>query len=106
MKEQRFTTNHAPDPIAIYRQASCCACGHPMRYSMFVNLLITNYRQTWQYPAAGNIITKDGRNAVSRIDEYPWPQPKFHDLLGSKFLSHNGEVGKEAIEGKYLGLFL
>lgn len=63
MKEQHFTTNQAPDPLAALRKANCCACGRPITNSKFVNVVITNYRQDWEYPAACNIITAETHGA-------------------------------------------
>merc|ERR1719223_193776 len=55
--------------------------------------------------AEGNLLTKDGRTAISSPENYPWPVQSISDMLGTTFLSKSGEVGKEAIEGKYLGLY-
>jgi nucleoredoxin len=52
-----------------------------------------------------NLLTKDGRSAIASPEDYPWPAKTFSEMLGTKFLSKTGEVGPEAVEGKYLGLY-
>uniref|UniRef100_A0A7S4P5Z5 Thioredoxin domain-containing protein n=1 Tax=Paramoeba aestuarina TaxID=180227 RepID=A0A7S4P5Z5_9EUKA len=54
----------------------------------------------------GNVLTKDGRSAITQNPGgYPWPARTLSDMLGTSFVSKEGTVGKEAIEGKYLGLY-
>jgi len=56
----------------------------------------------------GAVITKDGRAAVMKDptgEKFPWIPPTFAEALGESFLSGDGSVGKEAIEGKHLGLY-
>lgn len=59
-------------------------------------------------PADGTTITLDGRSVVSGDptgEKLPWIPPTFQDALGEKFLKAESTVGKEAIEGKTLGLY-
>jgi len=57
---------------------------------------------------SGETITTDGRSAVMGDptgEKLPWIPPTFKEALGEKFLKGEVEVGKEAIEGKTLGLY-
>eukprot|EP00931_Biecheleriopsis_adriatica_P065442 TRINITY_DN3996_c0_g1_i1.p1 TRINITY_DN3996_c0_g1~~TRINITY_DN3996_c0_g1_i1.p1 ORF type:complete len:462 (+),score=127.59 TRINITY_DN3996_c0_g1_i1:59-1387(+) len=59
-------------------------------------------------PEDGSTITSDGRSAVSsdpKGEKFPWIPPTFAEALGDTFLKGDGTVGKEAIEGKTLGLY-
>lgn len=56
----------------------------------------------------GNILNKNGRSVISSDPEganFPWAPKSVHELLGSHFLKGSSKVGKEAIEGKTLGLY-
>eukprot|EP00440_Ansanella_granifera_P028618 gb/GFBE01031090.1/.p1 GENE.gb/GFBE01031090.1/~~gb/GFBE01031090.1/.p1 ORF type:complete len:443 (+),score=139.63 gb/GFBE01031090.1/:1-1329(+) len=56
----------------------------------------------------GEVITKDGRSAVMKDpsgEKFPWIPPTFQEALGEKFMKGDAVVGKEAIEGKTLGLY-
>jgi len=56
----------------------------------------------------GSVITKDGRSAVMNDptgEKFPWIPPTFAEALGETFLKGEETVGKEAIEGKTLGLY-
>merc|ERR1711953_1011718 len=56
----------------------------------------------------GETITTDGRSAVMRDptgSKLPWIPPTFQEALGDKFLKGESVVGKEAVEGKILGLY-
>jgi len=58
----------------------------------------------------GKVITKDGRSKVMENFEdcngFPWIPKTLGELLGDTFLKKDGTtVGKEAIEGKTLGLY-
>lgn len=53
-------------------------------------------------------MTNDGRSIVQDDSEgvqFPWKPKPLSELIGDKFVSHASEVGKEAIEGKVLGLY-
>lgn len=57
---------------------------------------------------SGETITTDGRSAVMRDptgEKLPWIPPTFQEALGEKFLKGESVVGKEAVEGKTLGLY-
>jgi nucleoredoxin len=59
-------------------------------------------------PSDGSIITSDGRSAFSRDptgEKLPWKPPTFAEALGDQFMKGDSSVGKEAIEGKTLGLY-
>ncbi len=54
----------------------------------------------------GDVITKDGRSSVQNPEDFPWKQPSFSDLLGDSFIKNDGSaVGKEHVQGKFLGLY-
>jgi len=58
----------------------------------------------------GKVITKDGRSKVMENFEdcagFPWAPMSFAEALGDVFLRQDGStVGKDAIEGKSLGLY-
>jgi len=56
----------------------------------------------------GDLINDKGREAISNDPEgenFPWRPPTFTDIIGSTFLRGSETVGKEAIEGKYLGIY-
>jgi len=56
----------------------------------------------------GTLITSDGRTAIMSDptgEKFPWIPPTFQEALGEKFLKGEATVGKEAIEGKTLGLY-
>lgn len=59
-------------------------------------------------PEDGSTITTDGRSEVMKDpkgEKFPWIPPTFAEALGDSFLKGDGTVGKEAIEGKTLGLY-
>lgn len=43
----------------------CCACLLPMERSKFINFLITDYKQTWQFPSAGNVLSGEDYGATA-----------------------------------------
>jgi nucleoredoxin len=56
----------------------------------------------------GETITTDGRSAIMKDptgEKFPWIPPTFKEALGESFLKGEGTVGKEAVEGKTLGLY-
>jgi len=57
----------------------------------------------------GSVITTDGRTEVTKDPEatnFPWKPKPVGELLGSEFVNGKGETfGKEAIDGKYLGIY-
>jgi len=56
----------------------------------------------------GTLITEDGRTKVMKDPEganFPWIPKTFKEALGEKFTKGSATVGKEAIEGKTLGLY-
>ena len=57
----------------------------------------------------GKTITTDGRSIVAEDpngDNFPWKPKPLTELIGDKFIKNDKkEVGKEAIEGKVLGLY-
>ena len=58
--------------------------------------------------AQGEVITTDGRDKVTNDPtgkNFPWTPKPFAEVLGTSFVGKNGLVGKEAIEGKTLGLY-
>eukprot|EP00401_Gymnodinium_catenatum_P042562 CAMPEP_0117563060 /NCGR_PEP_ID=MMETSP0784-20121206/55295_1 /TAXON_ID=39447 /ORGANISM="" /LENGTH=425 /DNA_ID=CAMNT_0005360685 /DNA_START=131 /DNA_END=1408 /DNA_ORIENTATION=+ len=60
--------------------------------------------------AEGEVITKEGRNKVMDNFEdcagFPWKPPTLAEALGETFLKQDGSmVGREAIDGKTLGLY-
>lgn len=54
----------------------------------------------------GELITKNGREALMDPSAYPWPQPTLDQALGQSFVKPDGtSVGCDALNGKYLGLY-
>lgn len=56
----------------------------------------------------GKVISTDGRTAIAGDptgEKFPWIPPTFEEALGTTFLKGDVEVGREAIEGKHLGLY-
>jgi len=56
----------------------------------------------------GSVITMDGVQSVMSDptgQKFPWIPPTFAEALGETFLKGEETVGKEAIEGKHLGLY-
>lgn len=57
----------------------------------------------------GNLITEDGRSAVSRDptgEKLPWVPPTFHELIGNEFVKADGtKVTFDDLKGKTLGLY-
>ena len=57
----------------------------------------------------GAVLTADGRSIVAEDPEgtqFPWKPKPLSELIGEEFVTTGlKEVGKEAIEGKVLGLY-
>lgn len=57
----------------------------------------------------GKLITTDGRSKLEDLDAYPWIPRPLSELLGDTFVSSQDgaavTVGKDAIQGKHLGLY-
>lgn len=56
----------------------------------------------------GSTITTNGRAAISQDpkgDGFPWTPKTVSELLGSRFQSKNGEVGKDSLAGKHIALY-
>jgi len=58
--------------------------------------------------ANGELITTNGRDKVTNDPtgtNFPWAPKSFAEVLGTSFVGKDGPVGKEAIEGKIVGLY-
>jgi nucleoredoxin len=56
----------------------------------------------------GELITTEGRNEVSgdmNGAKFPWKPKPVAELLGERFTGKSGEVGKDAIAGKTIGIY-
>lgn len=59
----------------------------------------------------GNVITKDGRGAVTDdafIEKFPWTPPTLEEVLGNKFVDHDGNdvtLASLTSAGKNIGLY-
>eukprot|EP00727_Mastigamoeba_balamuthi_P006748 m51a1_g2694 DNA-dependent protein kinase catalytic subunit (2648) ;mRNA; r:766654-782327 len=55
----------------------------------------------------GNLITSKARSHVAEndIDGFPWMPPTVEQALGTSFQGKSGAVGREALAGKYVGLY-
>jgi nucleoredoxin len=56
----------------------------------------------------GSVITTDGRSEVMADptgERFPWTPKSFAEVIGDKFLRGKETVGKDALEGKTLGLY-
>jgi len=56
----------------------------------------------------GAILSSDGRSCIANDPlgaEFPWTPKPFEELIGIEFMSKNGQVTRDAIEGKVLGIY-
>jgi nucleoredoxin len=56
----------------------------------------------------GTVITTEGRSEIGEDAEganFPWKPKPVSELIGDKFVGKSGEVGREAIKGKTVGIY-